>query len=214
MTQGLRQAIGRSWALLPAVHPGVALLVWLVAVVQIQMLTGGWLAGGVGAIAGLAAMACPGEVFRLMGRIRYFLALILILFAWMTPGDALLASWPAWSPTREGAAMAMVHGLRLVGVVALVALLLGLGGRDFVVSGLYAVLLPLEPLGLPRERLAVRLLLVLRYVEESPVGNWRDWLAPWVPDEGVVLHVQRCPLGWIDGVLLLMAGGVLAGGMV
>ncbi|MDY0011659.1 MAG: CbiQ family ECF transporter T component [Rhodocyclaceae bacterium] len=200
---------------LAPIHPGATLLAWLAVVVRIQSLDGGWLAAVVGAVTLGAAAACFGELSRLVRRIRYLLLIILILFAWLTPGDALFAAFSFWSPTREGLRLAFEHGLRLVGVVALVALLLGRGGRDFVVSGLYALLGPLDRLGVARERLAVRLLLVLRYVEEAPAaGSWRDWLVPTAIEEGLVLHVRCCPLGLQDAVLLLVGAAILVEGMV
>lgn len=194
-------------------HPGAALLLWTALVVVLQTLSGWVLALVTGLWLGVAVATCYATLRRLVRRIRFLLLAILILFAWMTPGQAVFSSWTMLGPTREGLALAAAHGLRLLGVVALVALLLGRGGRDFVVSGLYALMAPCSVFGLSRDRLAVRLLLVLRNAENPPAGGWRHWLDPDLPSaEAVPLHVRRIGLRARDWMLLALAAGLLAVG--
>jgi energy-coupling factor transporter transmembrane protein EcfT len=192
-------------------HPGAALFLWVALVVLLQTLSGPplWLVTGLWL--GVAGWLSFPTLRRLVRRIRFLLLAILILFAWMTPGQAALPLWTTLGPTREGLLLAADHGLRLVGVVALVALLLGRGGRDFVVSGLYALMAPCRLLGLSRDRLAVRLLLVLRHAESSPPDGWRHWLDPLVPrDEAEALHVRRIGFRGRDWLVLALAFGLLA----
>ena len=195
-------------------HPGAALFLWLALVVILQTLSGVALLLMTGLWVAVAWRTCYPTLRRLVRRIRFLLLAILILFAWMTPGQAFFPSWTTLGPSREGLLLAAVHGLRLVGVVALVALLLGRGGRDFVVSGLYALMAPCAAVGLPRDRLAVRLLLVLRNAENPPSGGWRHWLDPEMPGaEAAPLHVQRQGLGGRDWLVLGLAVGLLALGV-
>lgn len=192
-------------------HPGAALFLWVVLVVLLQTVSGYLLWAMTGAWLGVAGWASYPGLRRLVRRIRFLLLAILIVFAWMTPGQALFPFWTSLGPTREGLLLAAEHGLRLVGVVALVALLLGRGGRDFVVSGLYALMAPCAIVGLSRDRLAVRLLLVLRLAENPPSGGWRHWLdtADLAADDGP-LHVRRMGFrGW-DWLVLVTAIGLLA----
>jgi energy-coupling factor transporter transmembrane protein EcfT len=194
-------------------HPGAALFLWVALVVFLQtvsglalwLLTGMWLA-----VAGWTSYA---SLRRLVRRIRFLLLAILILFAWMTPGQAFVPGWTTLGPTREGLLLAADHGLRLVGVAALVAILLGRGGRDFVVSGLYALMAPSRFLGLSRDRLAVRLLLVLRNAENPLAGGWRHWLDPdLLGAETLSLHVQRAGFRGRDWLVLSLAIGLMAFG--
>lgn len=70
-------------------------------------------------------------------------------------------------------------------------------------------------IGVSPERLALRLLLVLRYVEETPRGTgrlgWRDWLVGEV-DPPAVESVRLCRerLSALDGLLgLIVFAGLL-----
>jgi energy-coupling factor transporter transmembrane protein EcfT len=195
-------------------HPGAALFFWVALVIVLQTVSGMALWAMTGMWLGVAGWTCYPTLRRLVRRIRFLLLAILILFAWMTPGQAFFPLWTVVGPTREGLILAVDHGLRLVGVVALVALLLGRGGRDFVVSGLYALMAPCSRVGLSRDRLAVRLLLVLRNAENPPPGGWRHWLDPESPElEGGALHVQRIAFRGRDWLVLALAVGVLGMGL-
>lgn len=192
-------------------HPGAALFLWVALVVLLQAVSGPALWVLAGLWVAVAAWASPANLRRLGRRIRFLLLAILILFAWMTPGQALVPVWTAFGPSREGLVLALEHGLRLVGVVALVALLLGRGGRDFVVSGLYALMAPCSLVRLSRDRLAVRLLLVLRNAEDRPAGGWRHWLdSPVEEGDAVPLHVHRVALRGRDWMVVVAALGLLA----
>lgn len=190
-------------------HPGAALFLWSALVVLLQTATGLVLAGmtGVGLI--VAGVASGGSLRRLVRRIRFLLLAILILFAWMTPGQAAVPFWTVGGPSREGLLLAAEHGLRLLGVVSLVALLLGRGGRDFVVSGLYALMAPSGFFGLSRDRLAVRLLLVLRHAEQPQGRTWRHWLDVDEPGDLSPLHVQRRPIRGLDWLVMGLGAAMI-----
>lgn len=190
-------------------HPGAALFLWSALVVLLQTVSGLVLVGMAGLSLLAAGVAGLGSLRRLVRRIRFLLLAILILFAWMTPGQAAIPYWTVLGPSREGLLLAAEHGLRLLGVVSLVALLLGWGGRDFVVSGLYALMAPSRLVGLSRDRLAVRLLLVLRHAEQAEPKTWRHWLKAQDPPDGQALQVRRQPLrGW-DWLVLGLGAGLL-----
>ena len=106
-----------------------------------------------------------------MRRIRELLIAITVLFAWFTPGEAALLDWPRLGPTREGLALAALHAGRLLAVVCAVGILLERLPLARLVGGLYALSRPLRLAGVDPERLALRLLLVLRYVDASPRGQ-------------------------------------------
>jgi energy-coupling factor transporter transmembrane protein EcfT len=187
-------------------HSGFILLLWLAAVATLQFLSPTALAVALAGCALAALALARARTAQLVRRVRVLLLAITILFAWFTPGEAALLDWPRLGPTREGLALAAVHAARLLAVVCAVGILLERLPLARLVGGLYALARPLRLVGLAPERLALRLLLVLRYVESSPRGSasadWKRWLA----DEReadvsapVVLH--REPLGVAEVVL-------------
>lgn len=197
-------------------HSGLVLLLWFAAVAAIQLLSPLALSVAVAACAPMAVLFARARTWRLVRRIRVLLIAITVLFAWFTPGEAALLDWPRLGPTREGVALAAVHAGRLLAVVCAVGILLERLPLARLVGGLYALSRPLRLIGVAPERLALRLLLVLRYVEAAPRGqgavDWRHWLA----DESaadtsaevapVVLARERLGLG--EG---LLAGALFAG---
>lgn len=197
-------------------HSGLILILWLAAVASIQLLSPAALAVAAALCLALAGVFAGPRFLRLLRRVRILLLAIVLLFAWFTPGEALFHGWLYLGPTREGLALAALHAGRLLAVVCAVAVLLERLSLERLVAGLYALGRPLRLIGVPPERLALRLLLVLRYVEASPRGSgrsqWRDWLMPAHEEEGageiVVLNRER--LGALDASIALAAfGGLL-----
>lgn len=197
-------------------HSGLVLLLWLAAVAAIQLLSPLALSVAVAACALMAVLFARTRTWRLVRRIRVLLIAITVLFAWFTPGEAALLDWPRLGPTRDGVALAAVHAGRLLAVVCAVGILLERLPLARLVGGLYALSRPLRLIGVAPERLALRLLLVLRYVEATPRGqgpvDWRHWLADESAADAsaevapVVLARERLGLG--EG---LLAGALFAG---
>ncbi|NLF52878.1 MAG: hypothetical protein GX576_00475 [Thauera phenolivorans] len=192
-------------------HSGLILLLWLAGVILLQALPLPALLPAALACLFVALLFARLRALRLLRRVRVLMLAIVILFAWFTPGEALLLVWPSVSPTREGALMALEHGARLAAVVCMVALLLERLPTERLVGGMYALCRPLALCGVSPERLALRLLLVLRYVESTGPGaarDWRHWLAEDAgPVSAEVVHLRRERLGAADWLL----GGALIG---
>lgn len=189
-------------------HSGFLLLLWFAGVASVQFLAPVALLWAVIACFLLALVCARSRVLRLLRRVRVLMLAILILFGWFTPGEALLAHWPQWSPSREGLMLAVLHAGRLVVVVSAVALLLERLLLARLVGGLYSLCRPFALIGLHAGELALRLMLVLRFVDASPRGqgplHWKDWLR----DDGrsvdvppIVLTRER--LGVADAVVAL-----------
>lgn len=205
-------------------HSGLILILWLAAVASIQLLAPAALAVALPLCVLAARVLARARLLRLLRRVRVLLIAIVILFAWFTPGEAFFHDWPRLGPTREGLALAVLHGARLVAVVCAVAVLLERLSLQRLVGGLYALGRPLRLIGVPPERLALRLLLVLRYVEASPRGDarvqWRDWLMPESGDDerdggaGELVVLNRERLGVLDAsVALAVMWGLLWWGL-
>lgn len=148
-----------------------------------------------------------------MRRARFLLIVLVVLFAFFTPGEALVSVLGQAGPTREGLALAASHGVRLLAVLILVALLLKTTDERTLVSGLMSLAAPLAVCGFPVERLALRVLLVMAYVERPPEGGWKALLDGHadVP-RGQLLRVRRQPLAVSDRLLIGALLAVLAWG--
>jgi energy-coupling factor transporter transmembrane protein EcfT len=183
-------------------HAGFLILCWMLGVGALQFLQPGALALVVCGLAVVALLGARLRTLRLLRRVRILLIAIIVLFAGFTPGEAVLADWPALSPSREGLLQALAHAGRLVAVVCCVAILLERLSTERLIGGLYALSRPLAVFGLPAERVAVRMLLVLRYVDSPRAHVWRELLHEPGEVENERLQLQRERLGALEwGVL-------------
>ncbi|MCL2645296.1 MAG: energy-coupling factor transporter transmembrane protein EcfT [Betaproteobacteria bacterium] len=184
-------------------HTGSILFLWAAAALSVQQAENWSLAALATASLVVALVRARVQCVRLLARIRVLLLAILVLFAWFTPGEAVFMDWPRASPSREGLLLALTHGGRLVALVCWVAVLLGCMSTDRLVNGLYALFRPCRVFGLPTERVALRLQLVLRHASDARNGgwswqDWKSWLNP--PDTacGEPVQLVRERLGFKD----------------
>lgn len=145
-------------------HPVSLILLWLALLVAATPRNGALLASVCLILVIWAGVSAPTHLRRLLRRSRWLLLTLFILFAWMTPGTPLY-----WLPgaSIEGVHLAAENAARLV--LALVALALVLQALPSIelVAGIRSLLAPLDLLGLPRDRIAVRLALTLEEVEQA-----------------------------------------------
>jgi hypothetical protein len=186
-------------------HPTVRLIVWGAAAALIQVLPFSGLSLACSASLIAAAWLAPQRLCLLLKRTRWLIVSLLLLFALATPGVYLLPPLGNLSPTQEGLLLGGEHLMRLFFVLASLAVLLQVTGVEGLVAGLHGFLGPLSWLGLDRGRVALRLMLVMHYVEQSPPGrHWREWLQSDRRDgEPVVLRLQVSPFGAADFAVLL-----------
>jgi len=165
-------------------------------------------------VAVLALCFGRSRAWRLLRRIRFLLAILIVLFAFFTPGEAIVPMLGRLGPTAEGAALAATHGLRLLVVVMLVALLLERMDERALVAGLMVLSRPLAGVGLPVERMAVRLLLVFRYLETPLPGGWKALLGEsrGEAEDVTDLTVQFAALGWRDRLAIVALLGLMIWG--
>lgn len=90
----------------------------------------------------------------MLWRMRWFFLSILLVYLWLSPGPL------TWMSAWHGAYRVLV----LVLMVFAVHALLSLSSRNELVSAIYCLAWPLSLLGISRQRLAVRVALVLEYV--------------------------------------------------
>ncbi len=106
----------------------------------------------------------------MLWRMRWFFLSIFIIYFWMTPGEPIVGGLGyAWLPTWEGVVGGLQRVVVLVMLVLGVQLLILTTKRDQLISAIYWLFFPLGLLGISRERLAVRIFLVLESVAEVQV---------------------------------------------
>lgn len=191
-------------------HPSVCLIVWGVMAALAQALPLPWLSLACAAALIAAAGLAPRRFALLLKRTRWLVVSLVLIFAFATPGIYLLPSLGSLGPTQEGLLLGGEHLLRLLFILASLAVFLQITGVEGLVAGLHGALGPLAWLGLDRGRVALRLLLVMHYVEQAPPGrHWREWLQD-CPAEGepVIARWQASHFGPLD--IAVLAGLTLA----
>ena len=192
-------------------HSGLVVFLWLAFVAALQFLSFDMLMLALVACGLLSGWYSGSRCRRLVKRIRFILLAIFILFAWFTPGEAIMTYWPSVSPTREGMMLAVEHAGRVLVVVFCVALLLQALPPQRLVGALYALLRPFECVGFPAGKVAVRTLLVLKLVESDRPRKWQTWLSTDGDDVHEPIPVAREPLGARDALAAVLAFLIIAG---
>ena len=107
----------------------------------------------------------PQHFLHSVRRFKWFFLVMIVIFAFNTPGEHI-ATWPfEVSPTYEGLKAGSTQLLRIVVMLAGLSLVLTLNTKQQLISGFYFLFLPLKYLGVKVERFAARLWLTLHYVE-------------------------------------------------
>jgi hypothetical protein len=154
-------------------HPLIRVLCFLVFAA--------WLAwGGVHRLMfGAALLAClyvlvsPASIRTagtMIRRLRWFLVSLLIVYGWFTPGRPLGldagSTLAPLVPTAEGLAEGLLRCAALLVIVLAVNLLLQTTSREQLLGAILGLARPFTVLGLSRERLALRMVLVMEAVED------------------------------------------------
>lgn len=149
------------------------------AAVALQAAGGSLLAGIAGFPVVIAVAFVPRRFLPLVKRLRWLILTLVAVFALATPGVFLEGILGSLGLTHDGLAAAGDHLLRLLGTLALLALLLECLPIPRLVAGMHALAGPFGWAGFDRKRAAARLLLVLQYVEGGrTAAGWRHWMDP------------------------------------
>ncbi len=116
----------------------------------------------------LALVAIKATQFlRILKRMKWFFLVILLIFAFNTPGQHIQGWDYPFSPTYEGLASGLLQVFRMLTLLAALSLIMAINTKQQLISGFYFMLLPLQSVGLEIERFAARLWLTLEYVESA-----------------------------------------------
>ncbi|MEO8409237.1 MAG: CbiQ family ECF transporter T component [Propionivibrio sp.] len=186
-------------------HPAVRLCAWVVLLIAVQSLEGRWLAATCLCAPLLTWFVGPHIIrrgWRLLWRARWILVSLFVVFAWGVAGDPLW-SGPA-SPTQAGVILAGTHLGRLLLVLLTLAAFLESMPLPELLAATHQLIGPLRRARLDPDRGVVRLLLVLRYVENLPrARDWRSLLDAPATIESECVEVELHRLGWFDALIAL-----------
>lgn len=198
-------------------HPAALILLWVFLAAALQALKAAPLLG-VSALVCAIALAGSASRFRtLLRRTRWIMISLLLIYGYVTPGEALWAAAGKYSPTCTGLLDGALQLSRLIAALAGLAIMLNLLDRQKLMGGIYTLAWPLRFLGLARERIAVRLALTLHYAESAMLdtsSNWREHIARMLaPHQGAYPEVElhAAPLSLRDLLLIAMGATLLAG---
>ena len=150
-------------------------------------------------IAALPALAWARERTRtLVRRSRWLLLSIALMFAFATPGLVVPGLPGRLGMTQDGLVLGAEHLMRLLFLMLTLAPLHEHLGTSGFVAGIHWLLAPLAPFCGLRERIVVRLMLVVQLVESgAPNEGWRQWLdAADDGPEAMTMAIRRAR--WID----------------
>jgi energy-coupling factor transporter transmembrane protein EcfT len=102
----------------------------------------------------------------MLKRMRWLFLSMLVIYFWFTPGQAFLPFIADYSPTWQGIRMAGYRIGSLVVIVVAVNIVIKSTPKELITSGLLWLLEPLSYVGLPHERLAVRIVLTFNMISE------------------------------------------------
>lgn len=198
-------------------HPATQILIWITLAISAQALSAPGLLVMNVVLFAAAAKLNSRQLFSLIRRTRWILFSLLLIYAYTTPGVALLAELGRYSPTLEGLSDGFMQLGRLLSMLSGLAILLSLLSESQFISGIHALAYPLNWCGGSRERVAVRLALTLEYAEPTmrdTAADWRqaihDSLLP--PRKiGHQVQLDRISLKVIDGFCLLFCAALLYG---
>ncbi len=198
-------------------HPAVQIVVWVLLALLAQRLQPLALLVLCAIMFGAALKLCARQLLSLLRRTRWVLMALLVIYAYSTPGAALVSGLGIASPTREGVLDGMLQLGRLLSVLSGLAILLELLPQTRLISGIYTLAYPLQWLGLSRERIAVRLALTLEYAEVAMRDTASDWKATisdaLQPIDTRVMHIELRLHAFriVDALVLLAALAVVIG---
>jgi energy-coupling factor transporter transmembrane protein EcfT len=156
-------------------NPAAQILTWCMLVAMMQFISAEILlvATCVGVLC--AILLCPARLIQLVRRTRWIMLSLLMIYAYTTPGLPLLDILGVASPSREGLHDGVLQLTRLLAALAALAILLDRLNRTQLIAGIYALLIPLQRIGVSSERIAVRLALTLHYAEVAMMSTTRGW---------------------------------------
>ena len=162
-----------------SLHPASLILIWLAFAFCVPLLRPAELSAIVFLFSLPLLLRHSAQYIKLLRRSRWLLISLIFVYAFVTPGEAAVVALGTYSPSLEGLLSGSVQALRLISLLATLALLLATTSRDRILAGLYFLLRPFGLIGVNIDRVAARIWLTLHYAEQGEQrrsGEWRERL--------------------------------------
>lgn len=193
-------------------HPSLRILLLLLLAIAIQFMKLHSLIIVGGVLLAMALYWHIGLLRKIMYRSRWLLLILLLVYAYTTPGEYVRAWDSIFAPTYEGLLEGVLQAGRLTLMLAALVLLLGTTQRPELMAGIYFLIRPFGVIGVPVDRFTARLWLTMHYVEEEQPGQrvafWNRFDAVSNPAGHAMIDTVRFSLPkftFIDWMLLLTA---------
>lgn len=193
-------------------HPSLRILLLLLLAIAIQFMKLHSLIIVGGVLLAMALYWHIGLLRKIMYRSRWLLLILLLVYAYTTPGEYVRAWDSIFAPTYEGLLEGVLQAGRLTLMLAALVLLLGTTQRPELMAGIYFLIRPFGVIGVPVDRFTARLWLTMHYVEEEQPGQklaiWNRFDAVSNPASHAMIDTVRFSLPkftFIDWMLLLTA---------
>jgi hypothetical protein len=191
-------------------HPATLLVAWAGFAFLLPLAPLGVLLGLAAGALSASLLLARRRALSLLRRARWLLLSIAVLFAFATPGLSV-PGWPGrLGVTQDGLMLAAEHLARLLILLTSLAVLHEHLRTAGLLTGLHALL---APLGEQRERIVVRLMLVIEFIEDGDGRTgWRHWLVDVSGGpQSLTLAVRRTTWpDWLAYALMALAVGALA----
>lgn len=109
--------------------------------------------------------------FAMLKRVKWLLLMMLLIYAYSTPGEYLLYWLFETRPTYEGVLLGVMQAVRLVTMLAGLSCVIASTSRSALVGGLYQLAKLLSWVKLEPQQFALRVGLTLHYVEAHQHGQ-------------------------------------------
>lgn len=167
----------------------------------------------------VSVLSCIAFIFyardftHMLRRVRWLLMILVMVYAFSTPGEYIQSFKLPVRPTYEGLIAGLTQTLTIVAMLAGLALVLSSTPRAKLIGGLYQLFSPLQKLGVKTEKIAVRIWLTLHYVESrrplinTKIFDLNDALNAHLTHHQVVNHdipIEVDVLQWQDYMLVAL----------
>ncbi|MGV3583269.1 MAG: CbiQ family ECF transporter T component [Methylophilus sp.] len=124
---------------------------------------------------------------NMLRRVRWLLVILLIIYAFSTPGE-YVRGFPIWfSPSYEGIQTGLMQVVKVMIMLAALSVLLTTTPRGLLIGGIYQLLSPFSMLKVDAKRFAVRIWLTMHYVE-SNASRTQQKISSGLTLEEIALH--------------------------
>lgn len=197
------------------IHALVKIVLYITALVMLHYLSVVYLFAFFLCSTGVALYLEGGSFTRRIGKLRWLVVSIILIYAFTVPGEFVTFSDKVLLLTKEGLLFGLMQVAKLIIAIACLSILFYQTSVYQLIGGLRQLLAPFGLLGFNVNRFVVRLLLTLRYVDEVTLATRHEQAflnlhemveASSVPDNLNIIEVDLLLLSRVDYLILIVIG--------